>query len=291
MRGRESTRHGLGPDMILALFRQHVIRQQGVLASDECGPCSPRARTFCRSTVLVYLDRGSVLTMAMAHAKLRPPSTNQDDDDGSEVSEGRSDTEASEDVPDDLLLDFFQQGDVANAQHAAKPEERRPRPAPVAAPAPGEEGGHAAQCAAVRPLAVDADVAPAQRSRRAGADGWPRLVVSQAANAESFIRLSVNASGSSDMRASCGFCKKTLSRTCKPDAKGQGRPLGLLGAWLARGAVGSCVHADVWPIAFPERVAGRQLLEALEGSADVFGAERAIDDAFDDPSGEPRHVR
>ena len=72
----------------------------------------------------------------------------------------------------------------------------------------------------------------AARARRAEADGWPRLRLAEPAG--SYIRLSVSVGGAQDMRGVCGRCGAGLSRTCHPRASGQGRPLGLIGAWAWR---------------------------------------------------------
>jgi hypothetical protein len=134
-----------------------------------------------------------------------------------------------------------------------------------------------------------AEAVEAPRARRVGDEGWPRLLTGQfGAQGDSFLRLSVNHLGNVDLRASCGHCGKTFSRTCKPDPRGQGRPMGMLGAWLSRGSIAGCQHRDVWPIPYEERVIARAELDAVDGSEEFFKTERKVDSKLDDvATGEP----
>ena len=131
---------------------------------------------------------------------------------------------------------------------------------------------------------------PPKRARRADGDGWARLNAGYAGvHGESYIRLSVNAGGHTDMRGCCGVCGATLNRTCKARSNGQGRPLGLIGAWLilVEPEHTSAQHSGFTPT-FAQRVRGRQILGKLPEHRLWFDSERAIDPALDDvASGEP----
>ena len=88
-----------------------------------------------------------------------------------------------------------------------------------------------------KPAASSGSGAPAMpaRARCVDEDGWPRVCHPTLAGARgvSHLRLSTNASGIEDIRASCGVCGATRSRTCKPaDANGRGRPIGALWCWI-----------------------------------------------------------
>ena len=86
--------------------------------------------------------------------------------------------------------------------------------------------------------------------RRRIEEGWPRLYLGPAGpHGPSGIRLSVGADGKTDMRAECGVCSATMTRTCRlPDRKtGQGRPLGLLAAWLLGGCASRDEHRKTRP--------------------------------------------
>ena len=125
---------------------------------------------------------------------------------------------------------------------------------------------------------------PAPHARRAGEGGWPRLLTGMiGVKGASFLWLSVNNYGQQDLRACCGHCGNTLSRTCKPDRRGQGRPMGLLGAWLSCGSAVGCHHKGVWPIPHDARVAGRVQLALLGDGQEFFDAERDFDPVLDDP--------
>ena len=95
------------------------------------------------------------------------------------------------------------------------------------------------------------------------------------------------------MKGVRGLCGAGLNRTCRPRPNGQGRPLGLIGAWLlVLGDPGhsAAEHGQARP-SFAERVEARARLSALEGVDAWLAAERVIDPAIDDVgSGEPRRI-
>ena len=132
-----------------------------------------------------------------------------------------------------------------------------------------------------------------KRARRADRDGWARLATGrEGANGASFIRLSLTKDGETDFRGVCGICAATFSRTCKPRPNGQGRPLGLIGAWLMliQADHDATAHMAFKPD-FAQRVQGRSLMSALPGNAHWVNAERLVDDALDDAaSGEPLRI-
>lgn len=138
--------------------------------------------------------------------------------------------------------------------------------------------------------------AEAPRASRAGPDGYPRLYLP---GGTGYLRLSMNADGTNDIRAVCLTCKATLSRTCKPPADGrrgraagQGRPLGLLWAWASYGVGpgGGEGHTSADHRAFkPSLELRRQARQDIEsvGGADLWlQAERATT-AADGDDGEP----
>jgi hypothetical protein len=192
-----------------------------------------------------------------------------------------------------------------------------PAPQPAEAPSPAEvllEPGsapvplgvpHGEPIVPFAPLGVPHD-APIERGRRANGDGWPRVHkplegVDQPAKGWSWIRRSVNNMGYWDFRASCGWCGKTMSRTAHPSerssmkALGQGRPLGLLWAWLdfadrSHGAAcgaGGRDHAKHWP-SFEVRSSARQAFGAIPDFAAMLSKERvAVPRVRDSLNGEP----
>ncbi len=139
--------------------------------------------------------------------------------------------------------------------------------------------------------------AAAEAAVRAGPDGYPRLHLPSGIGC---IRLSLNADGSTDMRAICMRCEATLSRTCRPPAPGtrrtsklygQGRPIGKLCAWLLHGETldghhSREEHRSFKDPSFPQREAARAMARLLEGSHIWFDAERPVVDG-DAASGQP----
>lgn len=189
----------------------------------------------------------------------------------------------------------FSADDVADTEDrlAKKLKVGEPPPPPIKVPVVAPRLDDLAPEAEVVPPDVphqaldvaDFEEEPAARVRRVGDGGWPRLLTGMiGVKGESVLRLSVNQHGHSDLRAFCGHCGNTLSRTCKPDRRGQGRPIGLLGAWLFCGSAVGCHHKGVWPIPHLARVAGRVQLSLLgDDGQQFFDAERDFDPVLDDP--------
>ena len=177
--------------------------------------------------------------------------------------------------PEPVCLDVF-----GGLPSAAADEDPPPVPPPDD-PAAAKE---------VPPPPLPPAAAGARRARRAGVGGWPRLYLSGVAGrlGEAFVRLSTNADGSQDMRAYCAHCQSTLSRTCRPRLpSAQGRPLGLLCAWLLlhRGPHSSADHPSTVLPSFEQCVAARIWVSGLPGGEVqlLLEAERDFNAALDDP--------
>lgn len=112
-------------------------------------------------------------------------------------------------------------------------------------------------------------------------DRFPRIA--HGSHPNSFIRLSsTRGVEGHDMRAECGVhdcC--TVSRTCRPSKlasrPGQGRPIGMLWAWLDFANDPSCsreAHQGFWP-SLRERRRAREVFKTLPGAGPWLQAERA----------------
>ena len=137
--------------------------------------------------------------------------------------------------------------------------------------------------------------------------GWPRIEFPGAAGprGQSKLQWSRNKAGHIDLRAMCGHCQRTRSRTLHANetgrnntlkALGQGRPLGMLWAWLTRGGGADCElgganHRD-WVPTYAERVVGRLAAEAFVPAAAVFrsGGRPPNTGVADGPEGEPFQI-
>lgn len=108
------------------------------------------------------------------------------------------------------------------------------------------------------------------------ADPYPRLY--HPSNPNSFIRLVLQPDrGLSDMKAFCGCHENcTLTRTLKPGRRaGQGRPSGLLWAWLGTAPNHICKtthQREGWPTQ-QQRFDARAELEAMPEAARWLAAE------------------
>ncbi len=160
--------------------------------------------------------------------------------------------------------------------------------------------GAAAPPDSLAPPAPAAVAAP--EVKRARRDKFPRLVAPGGAK---FLRCSVNlADGSRDFRAACGHCEATLSRTCRPAppggrnaaVNGQGRPFGMLWAWLTHPCGGNPQVHKAFRANFVERKNARaqERVEAVPVNEfsvqDFFDFERAQTPVLDDVDGEPFHI-
>ncbi len=201
-----------------------------------------------------------------------------------------------------LIEDAGYDGAVCPDADGAGVGSGEPPPAPIVAPDPPVAALPAAPIAPgppgllppllPPPAAVPPDALDAARDRRAGDAGWPRICKTFTGDPPppkgwSFVRRSVNKQGIWDFKACCSWCGKTMSRTSALSSKssmkglGQGRPLGLLWAWLSPGdasAGASCgpggvTHSKYWP-SFDDRVAARILLRAVPESEEFLELER-----------------
>ena len=201
------------------------------------------------------------------------------------------------------------------AERASRLEPEPPVPAPPASPEPPVAAPPSPPSPARAARASSSSAAPAagassssdappppvphavsrDRERRAGTDGWPFIeLVSDPKPTLGYskMRRSVNNKGVWDFRAYCGWCGKTCSRTTAEyqggarhatslRQMGQGRPLGLLWAWILEShtnqgrtcGLAGHAHGKFLP-EFPARLHGRGELFLQAGSSAFFDEER-----------------
>lgn len=160
----------------------------------------------------------------------------------------------------------------------------------VVAPSSGPSGSGGMPAGPTTVSKAHDDGLPAKVRRRM--DKFPRLM---RPDGSATLRCSENASdGSYDFRAECLLCGATKSRTCRPGTRGQGRPFGMLWAWLADVACAGdrLEHAACTPT-YLQRRAGRSngrtaALPMNDWSVEDFLAkERPRSKMLDDDVGEP----
>ena len=168
----------------------------------------------------------------------------------------------------------------------------------AAAPAP------LAAAPAPKPKPTPKSVLPRKpRSERlAGDDGWPVLEVRAIAGAhgKDRIKISQNADGYKDLRAICGVCGSTRTRTGRPSASAgafrdaQGRGLGTIFAFLVEyDCIGGHDTHKSWVASYEARDVARQRfhLEFADSALydEIVAVERPLRPGVDGPNEEPLH--
>ena len=169
-------------------------------------------------------------------------------------------------------------------------------PAKKARSAGAHHGLNASASSAVEGLSSDGAAPVPPAARRADADGWPRLWFHDIVGEKgmTFLRHSMNKDGEDDIRATCGLCGATRSRTCKPGASGQGRMMGGLYHWCGFNCGGDRErHRELPWGSLDDRIAARSnfINKYWRGKVaqDILKAERKVDPAKD-RMGEPIHL-
>jgi hypothetical protein len=131
-------------------------------------------------------------------------------------------------------------------------------------------------------------------------DGYPRMpMMAEGPHGRSWLRLSPSGTNAfQDIRANCGRCGGTRTRTCKPDpmghtarARSAGRVFGHVFAWGLKDCGGDpVVHRGFYP-SYDERRAARATSVVDLGDDVSYGrfcaAEREVHAELDDDIGEP----
>lgn len=190
----------------------------------------------------------------------------------------------------------MEQGGVIVDDHVDDPPPPLP---PPAAEQPGIDDGVAAIVPVPAPAAPAAEAG--EREGRAPPGGWPTFVMPgpRGRLGDFSLQWSYDKKGHLNIRASCGNCGRTRTRTTWPGqgtslrSMGQGRPLGMLWAWLewGRGA-GNCInvlrdHRDCDPGYAIRNVARRDALATLPAGSNFLKERNDSPPGVDGPQGEP----